>query len=143
MEHYTQLKYLHLIPALLVLGGIFAHTLMLWLARRSGDVERQQRKLRSTRCYSLPAMLLVTLSLPVSGWWLAHIAGWPLGQLWLLWSSGLFALLVLAALLLQGRLGAWQRALASDQPATGAVRWSLACALLIALLFLAIFGLMG
>ncbi|ACO80929.1 hypothetical protein AvCA_48260 [Azotobacter vinelandii CA] len=35
-------------------------------------------------------LLLCLIALPVSGWWLAHLAGWPLGQIWLLGSSLLF-----------------------------------------------------
>jgi len=35
-------------------------------------------------------LLLCLVGLPVSGWWLAHLAGWPLGQPWLLGSSLLF-----------------------------------------------------
>ncbi|GAB3472573.1 DUF2269 family protein [Azotobacter salinestris] len=35
-------------------------------------------------------LLLCLIGLPVSGWWLAHLAGWPLGQPWLLGSSLLF-----------------------------------------------------
>ncbi|MFD2406802.1 DUF2269 family protein [Azorhizophilus paspali] len=35
-------------------------------------------------------LLLCLIGLPVSGWWLAHLVGWPLGQIWLLGSSLLF-----------------------------------------------------
>ena len=75
MEHYQLLKYAHLIPAVLILAGFIAHTFMLWKANRSGDATVLTRKLRVTRLYSMPAIGLVTLSLPVSGWW-ASISGW-------------------------------------------------------------------
>ena len=49
---------------------------------------------------SLPVFGLLALSLPVSGWWLVNLAGFPLGQTWLLASSVLFGVLVLIGLLL-------------------------------------------
>ena len=142
MEHYTLIKYLHLIPAALLLAGVVVHLLMLGRASRSSERAHLLRKISRTRRFSLPAQLLVAISLPISGWWMVHLAGLPLGQLWLLLSSGLLAVLVLLALLLRAQLGAWQRALESNtvhrQPL-----WALIVALLIVALLLALFGLMG
>lgn len=142
MEHYQLLKYAHLIPAVLILAGFIAHTFMLWKANRSGDTAVLTRKLRVTRLYSLPAMGLVALSLPVSGWWLVHSVGLPLGATWLLCSAVLFGLLMLFGLLLHGRLGAWQAAVGGAVPVK-LLRFSLAYAALMLILLLAIFALMG
>ncbi|AYC31073.1 DUF2269 family protein [Pseudomonas cavernae] len=142
MEHYQLLKYAHLIPAVLVLAGFIAHSFMLWKAHRSGDAAVLTRKLRLTRLYSLPAMGLVALSLPVSGWWLVHTLGLPLGASWLLFSACLFALLVLFGLLLHGRLGAWQEVVGGAVPAR-LLRFVVAYAALALILLLAIFALMG
>lgn len=49
-------------------------------------------------------LLLCLVGLPVSGWWLAHLAGWPLGQPWLLGSSLLFLPGALCGLWLASRV---------------------------------------
>ncbi|MEX6501982.1 DUF2269 family protein [Pseudomonas zhanjiangensis] len=143
MEHYQLLKIAHSLPAiLLLLLGVLAHVLMLWKAARSGDAALLQRKLRRTRLISLPLLGLLALSLPVSGWWLANLAGLPLSQTWLLASSLLFAVLALFGLLLAGRLGAWQAL--GDAPApTRLLRFTGAYAGLLVILLLAIMALMG
>ncbi|MBC9252682.1 hypothetical protein A9179_20655 [Pseudomonas alcaligenes] len=142
MEHYQLLKYAHLIPAVLILAGFIAHAFMLWKANKSGDAAVLTRKLRITRLYSLPAIGLVTLSLPISGWWLVHTVGLPLGASWLLYSAVLFALLVLCGLLLHGRLGAWQAAVGGAVPVK-LLRFVIAYGVLMLVLLLAIFALMG
>jgi len=142
MEHYQLLKYAHLIPAVLVLAGFIAHCFMLWKANKSGDAAVLTRKLRVTRLYSLPALGLLALSLPVSGWWLVHTVGLPLGASWLLYSAILFALLALCGLLLHGRLGAWQAALGGAVPVK-LLRFVIAYGALVLVLLLAIFALMG
>ena len=143
MEHYQLLKYAHLIPAVLVLAGFIAHIFMLWKANRSADAELLTRKLRVTRLYSLPAIGLLTVSLPVSGWWLVHTVGLPLGASWLLYSAKLFAVLMLFGLLLHNRLGAWQRAVAAGDVPVKLLRLVIAYAALVLVLLLAIFALMG
>jgi uncharacterized membrane protein len=115
---------------------------MLWKAQRKGDAAVLQRKLRNTLRYSFPALGLLALSLPVSGWWLVHLGGFPLGQTWLLLSSLLFAVLVLFALLLAGRLAAW-RALGGQPAPSLLLRLASAYAVIILVLLLAIMALMG
>lgn len=143
MEHYQLLKYAHLIPAVLLLAGVIAHCFMLWKAHRSGDAAVLSRKLRVTRRYSLPALGLLALSLPVSGWWLVHLVGLSLGASWLLFSAKLFGLLMLFGLLLYGRLGAWQAAVAAGEVPQRLLRLVVAYAALLLVLLLAIFALMG
>lgn len=143
MEHYQLLKYAHLIPAVLLLAGLVAHAFMLWKAHRGGDATVLTRKLRVTRLYSLPALGLLAVSLPISGWWLVHTVGLSLGASWLLYSATLFALLMLFGLLLHGRLGAWQTAVSNGAVPTKLLRFVLAYAVLVFVLLLAIFALMG
>ncbi|MDX5372352.1 MAG: DUF2269 domain-containing protein [Pseudomonadaceae bacterium] len=143
MEHYQLLKYAHLIPAVLLLAGLAAHAFMLWKANRGGDAAVLTRKLRVTRLYSLPALGLLAVSLPISGWWLVHTVGLPLGASWLLYSAKLFALLMLFGLLLHNRLGAWQQAVATGNVPVKLLRLVIAYAALVLLLLLAIFALMG
>ncbi|OHC28909.1 MAG: hypothetical protein A2Y50_11715, partial [Pseudomonadales bacterium RIFCSPLOWO2_12_59_9] len=98
MDNYLLLKIAHSLPAILVFVGLLVHVLMLWKAARGGDAAVLQRKLRRTRLISLPLLGVLALSLPVSGWCLVNNAGLPLGQLWLLASSGLYVLLMLLGL---------------------------------------------
>jgi uncharacterized membrane protein len=142
MEHYQLLKILHSAPGVLLLLGVLAHGFMLWKAARNGDSAVLQRKLKRTRLISLPVFGLLALSLPVSGWWLVNLAGFPLGLTWLLASSVLFGVLVLVGLLLNGRLAAWQALGASPAPAK-LLRFCAVYAGLIVLLLLVIMGLMG
>lgn len=143
MELYQLLKYAHLISAVLILAGFIAHCFMLWKANRAGDAAVLTRKLRVTRLYSMPAIGLLTLSLPITGWWLVHTVGLPLGASWLLYSAKLFGLLVLFGLLLHNRLGAWQKAVAAGNVPVKLLRFVLAYAGLMFVLLLAIFALMG
>ena len=108
MEHYLTLRIVHGATAVLLLLGVIVHLLMLWKAARGGDQAVLQRKLQRTRRLSLPLLAVIGLSLPLTGWWMTHLAGWPLGQLWLLAGSVLFVVLVALVPLLAGRLAAWQ-----------------------------------
>ena len=143
MEHYQLLKYAHLIPAVLLLAGVIAHAFMLWKAHRAGDAAVITRKLRVTRLYSLPALGVLALSLPVSGWWLVHTVGLPLGASWLLYSAVMFGVLMLFGILLHNRLGAWQKAVAAGNVPVKLLRFVIAYAALALILLLAIFALMG
>lgn len=142
MEHYQLLKILHSAPSVLLLLGVLAHVFMLRKAARGGDSAVLQGKLKRTRLISLPVFALLALSLPVSGWWMVNLAGFSLGQTWLLASSVLFGVLVLAGLLLNGRLAAWQALGDSPAPAK-LLRFCALYAGLIVLLLLVIMGLMG
>jgi uncharacterized membrane protein len=142
MQTYQLLKMAHSLPAYLVFGGLLVHVLMLFKAARSGDAAVLQRKLQRTRMISLPLLGVLALSLPVTGWYMVNSAGVPLGQLWLLLSSGLYVLLMLLGLLLAGRLAAWQ-ALGATPASASLLRWTAVYAGLMVLLLLAILGLMG
>ncbi|MDF3193543.1 MAG: DUF2269 domain-containing protein [Gammaproteobacteria bacterium HGW-Gammaproteobacteria-13] len=142
MEHYPLLKMLHMLPGILLLVGVPVHLFMLWKASRSGDSAVLQRKLKRTRLISLPVLGLLALSLPVTGWLLVDLIGWPLSQTWLLFSSVLFAVLMLIGLLLAGRLGAWQALNGAPAPKR-LLGFCATYAGLIMLLLLIIMGLMG
>lgn len=142
MDHYLLLKIVHSVVAVLLPLGLIVHTVMLWKAHRKADAAVLQRKLQRTRCMSLPALAVLAVSMPLSGWWLAHLAGWPLGQLWLLLSAILLIPLGVFGLLLAGRLSAWQALGATPAP-TRLLRFIIAYAVLILVILLAIFALMG
>lgn len=142
MEHYLLLRVLHGLPGILLLLGVLAHAFMLWKAWRNGDSVVLQRKLQRTRTISLPVFALLALSLPVTGWWMVNLAGWPLSQTWLLLGSILFALLMIVGLLLLGRLGVWQ-VLATGPVPSKLLRFVVAYTALIVVLLLAIMAVMG
>ncbi|WP_070885021.1 DUF2269 domain-containing protein [Pseudomonas sp. D1-3] len=142
MEHYLLIRVLHALPGILLLAGVSAHALMLWKAWRGGDRQVLQRKLQRTRTISLPVFAVLALSLPVSGWWMVNLAGWPLSQLWLLLGSSLFAVLMIVGLLLFGRLGAWQAQAEGAVPATS-LRLVMVYTALIVVLLLVIMAVMG
>ena len=142
MEHYQLLNITHAALAILLTLGLIAHIAMLWKAWRKADPAVLQRKLRRTRLMSLPLLAVLGLLLPVTGGWMAHLAGLPLGQLWLLASSILFLVLVPLTLLLGGRLRTWQQL--GERPAPVALpRLALVYAGLTLLILVAIMGLMG
>lgn len=142
MEHYQLLNITHAALAILLTLGLIAHIVMLWKAWRRADPAVLQQKLRRTRLMSLPLLAVMALLLPVTGWWLAHLAGFPLGQLWLMASSILFLVLVPLALLVNARLRAWQGLGETPAPAS-MPRFALVYAGLIVLILMAISGLMG
>ena len=142
MEHYLLLRIVHGAAAVLLLLGVLAHGVMLYRAWRSGDAARLQGKLQRTRRYSLPLLSLLGLSLPLSGWWLVDIAGWPLGLTWLLASSLLFVLLAVVGLLLAGRLRLWA-SLGEVAASPSLLGWSAAYGIALVVLLLAIMALMG
>ena len=138
MEHYLTLRIVHGATAVLLLLGVIVHLIMLWKAGRGSDAAVLQRKLQRTRRLSLPLLAAIGLSLPVTGWWLTHLAGWPLGPFWLLASSVLFLVLIPLVLLLAGRLSAWQ---APGSPT--AARNAAIYAVLVLVVLIAITALMG
>jgi len=142
MEHYKLLYIGHAALAILLPLGLIVHMVILWKAWRRAEAAVLQQKLKRTRQISLPLLAVLALPLPVSGWWLVHLAGFALGQLWLLASSLLFLALVPLFLLLGGRLRAWQGL--GDAPVPARLpRFALAYAGLILLILVAIMGLMG
>ncbi|TBU92547.1 DUF2269 family protein [Phytopseudomonas dryadis] len=142
MEHYLLLRIAHSLPGILLLLGVAAHAFMLWKAWRGGDAALLQRKLRRTRRISLPVFAVLALSLPLTGWWMVELAGWPLGLTWLLAGSVLYGVMMVLGLLLVGRLNAWQ-ALGETPAPVRLLRFSAAYAGLIVLLLLVIMALMG
>lgn len=143
MSHYLAIRISHGVPAVLLLLGLMVHVLMMWRARSKG-AEVLQKKLQRTQRISLPLFAVLTLSLPVTGWWLTHLAGMPLSQLWLMLSIALLPLIFIALALLYGNLGRWQRQLAAEQNASTAQQvLALVWALLAIGLLLGISALMG
>lgn len=134
---YLTLKIIHSVTAVLLLLGVVAHLVMLFKAARGNNQEVLARKLGNTRRFSAPAMAVVGLSLPVTGWFMVNAAGLALSQLWLLLSAILMVVLVLLYVLLVQRLRVWAEGEQSAAQHAGF------CGLLMVVLLIGIFALMG
>ena len=89
-----------------------------------------------TFVWALMAVCLVAL--PVSGWFLVHMAGWPLSQLWLLAGSSLYLVGGLSWLWLLVRLNRLRLGRVARHPG-----FTLGLAIFCTICFIAIAGLMG
>ena len=134
---YLTIKIIHSATSALLLLGLIAHIFMLFKAARSQDAAVLARKLGNTRRFSAPALAVIGLSLPVTGWFLVNMAGFALSQLWLLLSAILMVVLVLLYVLLVQRLRVWAAGDGSAAPHAGF------CAGLMLVIVIAIFALMG
>lgn len=90
MEHFLQIKILHGVATVLLFGGLLGLAFYAWRSWRTGDAARVARGFKRVRLIGWPLLGLSLLALPVSGWWLVHLAGWPLGQSWLLFGACLY-----------------------------------------------------
>lgn len=142
MSTYLAIRISHGLPAVLVLLGLLAHIVIIWRAR-SKDDEVLQRKLQRTQRISLPVFVLLSLSLPISGWWMTHLAAMPLSQLWLMLSIALLPLVFIFFALLYRNLGRWQLMLAKKTPTAKQPVFALFWALAVFVLLLAISAIMG
>lgn len=143
MNSYLAIRISHSLPAILLVLGLIAHLIILWRASKKDPVTLSAKLARS-RKLSLPLFALLLLSLPVSGWWLTHLAGFPLGQTWLLVSIALLPLLFVLLWLLSHHLNKWQQSLTDENTnASKAPQLALLWFGLLLILLLAISGLMG
>ena len=143
MDSYLALRISHSVPAVLLILGLIAHIVIVWRAKGK-EPPVLAAKLRRTRVISLPIFALLAFTLPVTGWWLAHLSGWPLSQKWLMISIALLPLIFIFGGFLYSNLSRWQLQLANKQNASGrdqglAVLW----AVLVLLVLLATSALMG
>ena len=138
MEHFAALKILHVVATALLL--LSALVLAGWLikGRRAGDMTIQNRIVQRPWLFVWILMAVCLVVLPVTGWYLVHGAGWPLGQTWLLAASVLYIFGALSWTWLVVRLNRLRRPIIVGNP-----RFTLALAIFSALCFIAIAGLMG
>ena len=138
METFTALKLLHGAATLLLF--VSAVTLLVVAVRRwrAGDKNLAGGVVQRPWSFVWALMGLCLLALPVSGWFLVHLAGWPLSQIWLLAGSCLYLLGSLSWLWLVVRLNRLRLGRMARYP------WfTLVLAIFCAVCFIAIAGLMG
>lgn len=90
MSLYLLLKTLHILSSTLLFGtglGSAYYALRAW---RSGNLQAISVTFRHLVTADWLFIATTAVFQPLSGLALAKLAGWPLNQLWLLWSVGLF-----------------------------------------------------
>ncbi len=143
MDNYLVLRIGHSVPAVLLMLGLIAHIVIVWRAKGKEPAVLAQ-KLHRTRVISLPTFAVLALTLPISGWWMAHLAGWPLSQKWLMISIALLPLIFVFGGFLYSNLSRWQLQLANKQNASTSDQvFALLWAVLVLLLLLGTSALMG
>jgi uncharacterized membrane protein len=137
MDPITALKTLHI--AALALFLLCALGLAVWLikGRRAGSITNHTRLLLPPRLFAWLLMGLCLLIMPISGWWLAHLLGLPLGQTWVLASSVLYTLGALSWLWLVARLNRLRTDASHGNP-----KITLGLAIFSAICYIAIAGLL-
>lgn len=90
MNTYLALKWLHIVSSVLMVGTGLGSAFYMFFANRSGSVPAQavvsRLVVRADWWFTTPTVILQ----PVTGFALAHMAGWPLSTPWLAISLGLF-----------------------------------------------------
>ncbi|HBP49047.1 DUF2269 family protein [Pseudomonas sp. FSL R10-0056] len=138
METFTALKLLHGVSTLLLFVSAIALLVVVIRRWRAGDKNLSGGVVQRPWSYVWALMGLCLLALPVSGWFLVHLAGWPLSQIWLLAGSCLYLLGSLSWLWLVVRLNRLRLGRMARYP------WfTLVLAIFCAVCFIAIAGLMG
>lgn len=137
METLAALKMAHMVATVLLLLSALGLGIWVWRTRRNGDATAASRTLQRPRVFIWLLMGLALVSMPVTGWWMVHLVGWPLGQTWLLASSVLYTVAALAWFWLLVRLNKLRKA------PGGMGKFSLGLALFSFVCLIAIAGLMG
>lgn len=89
---YTALKILHILSMVLLFGTGLGSAFYKWMADRSGQLAHiavtNRHVVLADWLFTTPTVIFQ----PLSGLWMAHLAGWPLGTPWIALSLGLYAL---------------------------------------------------
>lgn len=89
---YTLLKTLHLLSMVLLFGTGLGSAFYKWMADRSGNLAHiavtNRHVVLADWLFTTPTVIFQ----PISGLWMAHLAGFPLDTPWIAASLGLYAL---------------------------------------------------
>lgn len=92
MNTYLVLKWLHILSATVLFGTGVGIAFFKWMVDRSGDVRAirliNERTVLADWLFTTPAVILQ----PVTGVWLAHLAGFPLLSGWVAYAICLYVL---------------------------------------------------
>lgn len=138
MEYVTALKTLHVAAIVLLLLSGLSLAAGFIKVRLEGDTKVQNRLLYRPLLFAWILMAVCLAALPFSGWWLVHLTGLSLGQTWILASSLIYTVAIISWVWLVARLNRLRLCDASAN-----TRFTLALAIISAICFVAIAGLMG
>lgn len=89
---YTTIKTIHVLSMVLLFGTGLGSAFYKWMADRSGDVAHiavtNRHVVLADWLFTTPTVILQ----PVTGLWMAHLAGWPLSTPWIAFSLALYTL---------------------------------------------------
>lgn len=92
MNTYLLLKWLHIMSATLMFGTGLGSAFFKWTTDRSGDVRAiavvMERVVWADWLFTTPAVIIQ----PITGLWMAHLAGFPITSGWVAWGLGLYIL---------------------------------------------------
>jgi uncharacterized membrane protein len=92
MDHYALLKLVHILSATLLFGTGLGSAFYLWRAHGNGDVAViagvSRQVVLADWLFTLPAVILQ----PLTGIWMAQIAGYAMSELWILLAFALYGL---------------------------------------------------
>lgn len=92
MNTYLVIKWLHILSSVLMVGTGLGSAFYMFFTNRSGSVPAQavvsRLVVRADGWFTTPTVILQ----PLTGFALAHMAGWPMSTPWLALSLGLFVL---------------------------------------------------
>lgn len=127
--NYSDIKTLHILSMVLLFGTGLGSAFYKWMADRSGNVAHiavtNRHVVLADWLFTTPTVIFQ----PLSGLWMAQLAGWPLNTPWIAASLALYVLAGLCWLpvvWLQIRMRDLAETAATNQTALGANYWRLA-----------------
>lgn len=92
MSTYLLIKWIHILSSMLMVGTGFGSAFYMFFANRSGSLAAQavvcKLVVRADWWFTTPTVIIQ----PLSGLWMAHLAGWSLATPWVMSSIGLYVL---------------------------------------------------
>lgn len=89
---YLAIKWLHILSATAMFGTGFGTAFYMFFTNRTRNVAAiavvSRLVARADWWFTTPSVILQ----PLSGFWMIHMAGYPLGATWIVWSLALYAL---------------------------------------------------
>lgn len=89
---YLWLKWLHILSATVLFGTGFGTAYFKWSADQSGDVRAIAAVMRRVVLADWLFTSTTIVIQPLTGLWMAHLAGYPLSRGWIAWSLMLYCL---------------------------------------------------
>jgi uncharacterized membrane protein len=87
---YVTLKWLHVLSSTLLFGTGLGSAFYMYFASRTRDARVVAAVVRYVVIADFAFTATTVVFQPVSGFWLAHLAGYPLASRWIVWSTALY-----------------------------------------------------